>query len=189
MHIQPIVRHAFPYPNPLLLPPPATPVTRLTFLITPFQRCRPPVPLLTELRSFSTISHAILLLPHQFTLPNCCILFLSLGNVKTYIILSHFLKPVLDLDPCLGVTCDFGLCKAFGPYDARCVCIDKCPSFQKPLCSSNGTTYDNECLFEQEMCLLRQNFTVQHPGSCEGVKPVFLNYFLGMGTIFRRNHF
>lgn len=73
-----------------------------------------------------------------------------------------------DLDPCLGVTCDFGLCKAFGPFDARCVCIDKCPSFQKPLCSSNGTTYDNECLFEQEMCLLRQNFTVQHPGSCEG---------------------
>ena len=76
-----------------------------------------------------------------------------------------------DLDPCIdGVHCDYhGLCKAFGPYDARCVCIDSCPSYQEPICSSNGTTYDNKCLFKQEMCLLQLNFTVQHPGSCEGI--------------------
>jgi len=74
-----------------------------------------------------------------------------------------------DLDPCLDVSCDYyGLCRAFGPYDARCVCVDSCPSYQEPICSSNGTTYDNKCLFEQEMCLLQLNFTVQHPGSCEG---------------------
>ncbi|PFX13943.1 Brevican core protein, partial [Stylophora pistillata] len=74
-----------------------------------------------------------------------------------------------DLDPCLNITCYFhGLCKAFGPHDARCVCIDRCPSYHEPICSSNGTTYDNKCLFEQEMCRMRLNFTVQHPGSCEG---------------------
>ncbi|XP_066022454.1 uncharacterized protein [Pocillopora verrucosa] len=74
-----------------------------------------------------------------------------------------------DLDPCLNVTCYFhGLCKAFGPHDARCVCIDYCPSYHEPVCSSNGTTYDNECLFKQEMCRMRLKFTVQHPGSCEG---------------------
>ena len=79
------------------------------------------------------------------------------------------LSSLPDLDPCLDVTCYFhGLCKAFGPHDARCVCVDRCPSYHEPVCSSNGTTYDNECLFEQEMCLLRLNFTVQHPGSCEG---------------------
>ena len=74
-----------------------------------------------------------------------------------------------DLDPCIDVTCHYHcLCKAFGPHDARCVAEDSCPSYQEPVCSSNGTTYDNECLFRQEMCLLRLNFTVQHPGSCEG---------------------
>ncbi|XP_068703626.1 uncharacterized protein [Montipora foliosa] len=74
-----------------------------------------------------------------------------------------------DLDPCLNVTCQHHcLCKAFGPFSARCVSIDRCPSSQEPICSSNGTTYDNKCLFEQEMCLLRLNFTIQHPGSCEG---------------------
>ena len=81
---------------------------------------------------------------------------------------------MLDLDPCLDVTCDYySLCKAFGPYDARCVCVDSCPSYQEPICSSNGTTYDNKCLFEQEMCLLQLNFTVQHPGSCEGEQKWF----------------
>ena len=80
--------------------------------------------------------------------------------------LSVFLP---DLDPCLDVTCHYhGLCKAFGPHDARCVCADKCPSYHDPVCSSNGTTYDNQCLFKQEMCLHRLNFTIQHPGSCEG---------------------
>lgn len=73
-----------------------------------------------------------------------------------------------DLDPCLHVTCYFyGLCKAFGPHDARCVCLDRCPSFHEPVCSSNGTTYGNECLFKRETCLLRRNFSVQHPGRCE----------------------
>jgi len=74
-----------------------------------------------------------------------------------------------DLDPCIDVTCHYHcLCKAFGPHDARCVPEESCPSYQEPVCSSNGTTYDNECLFRQEMCIIRLNFSVQHPGSCEG---------------------
>ena len=79
-----------------------------------------------------------------------------------------------DLDPCLEVTCHYhGLCKAFGPHDARCVCVDSCPSYHEPVCSSNGTTYDNECFYKQEMCLHQLNFTVQHPGSCEGEEYLF----------------
>lgn len=74
-----------------------------------------------------------------------------------------------DLDPCIDVVCHYHcLCKAFGPYDARCVSVESRPSYQEPICSSNGSTYDNECLFRQEMYVLRLNFTVQHPGSCEG---------------------
>ena len=91
-------------------------------------------------------------------------------------IIMHFLL-FTDLDPCIDVLCDYhGLCKAFGPYDALCVCIDSCPQYQEPVCSSNGTTYDNTCLFKQEMCLLQLNYTVQHPGSCEGIR--LLNSYL-----------
>ena len=78
---------------------------------------------------------------------------------------------LLALDPCIDVTCHYHcLCKAFGLNDARCVAVDSCPSYQEPVCSSNGTTYDNECFFRQEMCLQQLNFSVQHPGSCEGKK-------------------
>ena len=83
--------------------------------------------------------------------------------------LTIFFIMMLDLDPCIEVTCyHYGHCKAVGPHDARCVCVNSCPSYQEPVCSSNGTTYDNKCLFEQEMCSLQLNFTIQHPGSCEG---------------------
>ena len=75
----------------------------------------------------------------------------------------------IDPDPCIGVICAYyALCKSFAPYDARCVCIDKCPQYQEPICSSNGTTYRNLCFYKQDMCFLQLNHTVQHPGSCEG---------------------
>ncbi|KAL9962008.1 hypothetical protein ACROYT_G031060 [Oculina patagonica] len=91
------------------------------------------------------------------------------NNPKSKDIITVDYMTIGDLDPCLDVTCHYhGLCKAFGPHDARCVCVDSCPSYHEPVCSSNGTTYDNECLYKQEMCRLRLNFTVQHPGSCEG---------------------
>lgn len=102
----------------------------------------------------------------KFILIQSDIQFKLLSSLLKIDELSVFLP---DLDPCLDVICHYhGLCKAFGPQDARCVCVDKCPSYHDPVCSSNGTTYDNQCLFEQEMCLHRLNFTIQHPGSCEG---------------------
>ena len=105
-------------------------------------------------------------------------IFVIILNLTT--LCFHFAKTChidfpADLDPCLDVLCHYhGLCKAFGPYDARCVCIDSCPSYQEPICSSNGTTYDNICFFKQDMCLHRLNFTVQHPGSCEGITGLHL---------------
>ncbi|KAL9984804.1 hypothetical protein ACROYT_G007139 [Oculina patagonica] len=74
-----------------------------------------------------------------------------------------------DLDPCINISCNyFAVCKAFGPRDARCICVDNCPSYEEPVCSSNGTTYDNECVFQREMCHLKANFTLYHPGDCTG---------------------
>ena len=74
-----------------------------------------------------------------------------------------------DVDPCINVSCKyFAVCKAFGPRDARCICVDNCPSYEEPVCSSNGITYDNVCVFQREMCHLRANFTVYHPGDCTG---------------------
>ncbi|KAJ7382889.1 hypothetical protein OS493_031947 [Desmophyllum pertusum] len=103
----------------------------------------------------------------------------SNANNKDIITVDYIV--IGDLDPCIDVTCHYHcLCKAFGPRDARCV-ADSCPSYQEPVCSSNGTSYDNECLFKQEMCLLRHNVTVQHPGSCEGEEYFKLFYIVYPG--------
>ena len=75
----------------------------------------------------------------------------------------------LDLDPCLNVKCPaFGVCKTYSAHDARCVCFEDCPSYEDPVCTANGTTYDNKCWYELSYCKGLDNSTVYHPGSCEG---------------------
>ena len=75
----------------------------------------------------------------------------------------------LDLDPCLNVNCpSFGVCKTYSAHEARCVCFDDCPTYQDPVCTANGTTYDNKCWHELSYCRGLDNNLVYHPGSCEG---------------------
>ena len=74
-----------------------------------------------------------------------------------------------DLNPCLGVHCpSFGICKTFSAYESRCVCYEDCPSYQDPVCTTNGTTYDNQCWYELNYCRGLEKNSVYHPGSCEG---------------------
>ena len=76
---------------------------------------------------------------------------------------------VKDLDPCLDVHCaSFGVCKTYSAHEARCECNEDCPSYQDPVCTANGTTYDNKCLYELSYCKGLDNSTIYHPGSCEG---------------------
>ena len=61
------------------------------------------------------------------------------------------------------------VCKAFEPNHTMCICEYTCPPFEDLVCLSNGTgTYNNECLLQYEMCYLKANFTIYHPGDCTG---------------------
>ena len=80
-----------------------------------------------------------------------------------------FFSIATDLNPCLNVHCPrFGVCKTYSAHDARCECFDQCPSYQDPVCTANGTTYDNKCWHELSYCRGLENNLVYHPGSCEG---------------------
>ena len=75
----------------------------------------------------------------------------------------------IDLDPCLDVVCEkFAVCRAFGPYDARCVCVTDCPSVEQNVCASNGRSFTNVCQFQLDVCQTKGNFTYYHHGSCRG---------------------
>ena len=69
----------------------------------------------------------------------------------------------------------FGICKTFSAYESRCVCYEDCPSYQDPVCTTNGTTYDNQCWYELNYCRGLEKNSVYHPGSCEGKWKVSIN--------------
>lgn len=76
----------------------------------------------------------------------------------------------LDLDPCDRLQCSFyAKCKAFGPYNASCVCDEDSdiPNYDDQVCSQEKVTYQNSAFLEQESCLKSRKIKVKRPGSCE----------------------
>ena len=89
--------------------------------------------------------------------------------VENVTIANELFLGTLDLNPCLNVHCPrFGVCRTYSAHDARCECDDQCPSYQDPVCTANGTTYDNQCWHKLSYCRGLENNLVYHPGSCEG---------------------
>jgi len=102
------------------------------------------------------------------TLMTICVKDLS-GSGSQHDPLTVSYAVVGDLNPCLNVHCPrFGVCKTYSAHDARCECFDQCPSYQDPVCTANGTTYDNKCWHELSYCRGLENNLVYHLGSCEG---------------------
>ena len=89
-----------------------------------------------------------------------------------------------DLNPCLDVHCpSFGVCKTFSAHEARCVCYEDCPSYHDPVCTANGTTYDNKCWHELYYCRGLENNLVYHPGSCEGKNEASVKWTMDISVL------
>ena len=98
-------------------------------------------------------------------------------QMDNYSILCFFFLGT-DLYPCLNVHCPrFGVCRTYSAHDARCECDDQCPSYKDPVCTANGTTYDNRCWHKLSYCRGLENDLVYHPGSCEGTTENNFNDF------------
>ena len=89
---------------------------------------------------------------------------------------------VADLHPCIPIRCRFyGICEAIDEKSAKCVCPKSCPSYEAPVCASNGKSYGNMCKYKKAICDEKGNFTIVHNGSCKGKKRAVLltmNYYL-----------
>ncbi|CAH3154168.1 unnamed protein product [Pocillopora meandrina] len=53
---------------------------------------------------------------------------------------------------------------------ACCECFKDYPSYQDPVCTANGTTYDNKCWHELNYCKGLENNLMYHTGSCEDLR-------------------
>jgi len=50
--------------------------------------------------------------------------------------------------------------------EARCVCRVSCPEHWKPVCGSDGVSYDNHCLLHRAACLAGDHISPIHSGFC-----------------------
>ncbi|KAL3289355.1 hypothetical protein HHI36_022791 [Cryptolaemus montrouzieri] len=83
-------------------------------------------------------------------------------------------------DPCREKFCNFGAKCVVLPdgHNASCICPSTCPNYgdhvtSRPVCGSDGVTYNNQCELQQAACTSNANITVKFPGKCDpcaGVK-------------------
>ncbi|XP_037076211.1 agrin-like [Pollicipes pollicipes] len=70
-------------------------------------------------------------------------------------------------NPCSSVQCsEHEQCSIDGDGVARCTCQDACQAVVRPVCASDGRTYDNTCLMELERCRSGRAMHVRHYGIC-----------------------
>ncbi|KAH7952016.1 hypothetical protein HPB52_016868 [Rhipicephalus sanguineus] len=76
-----------------------------------------------------------------------------------------------QLDICAAVICRPGrVCRILDNGLASCQCVQHCPSHYKPVCGTNGVTYDNHCQLHKDACVRQKHISIKHKGVCKKSK-------------------
>lgn len=69
--------------------------------------------------------------------------------------------------PCQHLNCtQFQHCRMNSDGQAMCVCPAPCQPIMRPVCGSDGKSYDSECHLQRESCLMDLSVTIKHAGPC-----------------------
>ena len=109
---------------------------------------------------------SLVVVPVGVLLPLACC-FLATTSTGCYV------YPPDVQDPCAGKTCSFGAhCVAsVDGLVARCQCLETCSSYGDsvdswPICSTDGTDYDNICEMRKASCRLMTDIEKKYDGKC-----------------------
>jgi len=77
----------------------------------------------------------------------------------------------LSASSCSTLMCRPGReCRQQPGSDPHCACVLRCPEHWKPVCGSDGESYDNHCLLHRAACLSGAPVSPLHPGFCRKEK-------------------
>lgn len=102
-------------------------------------------------------------------------LLLMLARVKIMIIstliISINFAGVVNIDPCVNITCSHPLQKCTTDDKGKPVCscthLGSCPKIIKPVCGDDGQNYDNKCILDFVSCEKGKVVSVDYEGKCE----------------------
>lgn len=73
----------------------------------------------------------------------------------------------LSVSSCSTLMCRPGReCRQHPGSSPHCACVLRCPEHWKPVCGSDGESYDNHCLLHRAACLSGAPVSPLHPGFC-----------------------
>ncbi|CAI5441603.1 unnamed protein product [Caenorhabditis angaria] len=101
------------------------------------------------------------------TYTNECILNLSSCKENRFIAIWKKGKCETYSTPCSNIQCAHGAnCYIKSEDEAECQCHNKCEDVMRPVCATNGETFDNECEMRKRACETSTNLSIKHHGTC-----------------------
>ncbi|CAA9998213.1 unnamed protein product [Nesidiocoris tenuis] len=71
------------------------------------------------------------------------------------------------VNPCSGMECEYGsYCLVDKEGRANCECPPPCEEVMRPVCGTDGVTYDSACHLKRQMCLDRGTVKLAYTGVC-----------------------
>ncbi|XP_076065553.1 agrin-like isoform X2 [Oratosquilla oratoria] len=122
------------------------------------------------------------------TYTNECVMKVEACKARKSLSIIYRGQCSVNLNPCDGLSCLPGEeCNIDIHGVAQCQCPPTCELVMRPVCGSDGVTYDNSCQLRRAVCTKQQNIRLLYVGAC-GENGPCSEYDCGHGAVCIAKH-